>query len=80
MAQFGQLVLSNKFQKFDYGSPELNMIAYNQPEPPQYNVADIRSKKMILVRSTGNDKLSQAPDQQRFIDELKGEFVLYSLY
>lgn len=69
---------TNKFQRFDYGSIEENLAAYGQADPPQYNPADIRLKKMILVRSKGNDFLSQSLGQEQFISTLTGKSELNS--
>lgn len=33
---------AEKFRQFDYGSNEINSIFYNQTEPPEYKVENVR--------------------------------------
>lgn len=76
LAQIGQHQATDKFQKFDYGSAEQNEAAYGQAEPPQYDLGAITLKKIILVRSEGNDWLAPYEGQQKFIAALTGEFSI----
>lgn len=39
LVHFAQLVKSNKFQMYDFGSEELNRKHYNQSYPPVYNIS-----------------------------------------
>lgn len=73
LAQLGQYMETNEFKRFDYGSAEQNEAAYGQPEPPHYDPARIQSKKIIFVRSVGNDWLSTREDQHQLINTMTGE-------
>lgn len=41
MVHYAQSVISKKHQKYDYGKEE-NMMKYNQPTPPLYNITNVR--------------------------------------
>ncbi|XP_067121596.1 gastric triacylglycerol lipase-like isoform X1 [Centruroides vittatus] len=59
IVHFGQMMNSKKLQKFDYG-PEKNIIAYNQPTPPEYKVENIRTP--IALFWSSNDNLADPKD------------------
>uniref|UniRef100_A0A914WPK3 Lipase n=1 Tax=Plectus sambesii TaxID=2011161 RepID=A0A914WPK3_9BILA len=40
MIHFGQMVLSNKYQQYDYGSTSKNLEHYGTKTPPEYSVKD----------------------------------------
>lgn len=46
-----QSMKSKKFQKYDYGSPEDNIMMYGTPEPPQYDMTKINHSSIILFTS-----------------------------
>lgn len=43
IAHWAQMVISNKIQKFDFGSPHENLLHYNQTTPPYYNFSNIHN-------------------------------------
>ncbi|XP_017365604.1 gastric triacylglycerol lipase isoform X3 [Cebus imitator] len=55
-----QAVKSGKFQAYDWGSPAQNMMHYNQPKPPYYNVTAMNVP--IAVWNGGNDLLADPQD------------------
>ncbi|XP_078200143.1 gastric triacylglycerol lipase isoform X2 [Callithrix jacchus] len=55
-----QAVKSGKFQAYDWGSPVQNMMHYNQPKPPYYNVTAMNVP--IAVWNGGNDLLADPQD------------------
>ncbi|XP_010331600.1 gastric triacylglycerol lipase isoform X2 [Saimiri boliviensis] len=55
-----QAVKSGKFQAYDWGSPVQNMIHYNQPKPPYYNVTAMNVP--IAVWNGGKDLLADPQD------------------
>ncbi|XP_023224001.1 lysosomal acid lipase/cholesteryl ester hydrolase-like [Centruroides sculpturatus] len=59
IVHFGQMMNSKKLQKFDYG-PEKNVIAYNQPTPPEYKIENIRTP--IALFWSKNDNLADPKD------------------
>ncbi|XP_060042658.1 gastric triacylglycerol lipase-like [Erinaceus europaeus] len=55
-----QVKNAKKFQAYDWGSPSQNMIHYNQPTPPVYNMTAMEVP--IAVWSGGNDWLADPKD------------------
>ncbi|KAF2889783.1 hypothetical protein ILUMI_16390, partial [Ignelater luminosus] len=45
---YGQLILTKKFQKYDYGIVE-NLKIYGQPTPPQYDLSKITAPLGLYV-------------------------------
>ncbi|CDW52617.1 Abhydro lipase and Abhydrolase 1 domain containin g protein [Trichuris trichiura] len=74
IAHFGQLITSNRMQKFDYG-PEGNLIHYNQEDPPQYHPE--RSRVPTALYWGTNDVLSVERDVARLITITRNELGLY---
>lgn len=68
LAHFSQLVISGKFQMYDFGSPKENLAHYNQTEPPVYNLGGIRTP--IALYSATNDWLADPIDVARLRSEL----------
>ncbi|CAM6118117.1 unnamed protein product [Calypogeia fissa] len=52
---FEQSILTNTFQRFDYGSASGNLDAYGQPKPPAYSPADVPVDLPLQVIYAGND-------------------------
>lgn len=50
---FAQLVTSQQFAKYDYGSPEANLAHYGQPTPPVYDVSPATYQRPPFVAFTG---------------------------
>lgn len=68
MKHFAQLFQSKRFAMFDYGVAT-NMKIYGQPLSPSYELRNIKSDRIILIRGQ-NDILSAPDDQIRIIREL----------
>uniref|UniRef100_H0WU60 Lipase n=2 Tax=Otolemur garnettii TaxID=30611 RepID=H0WU60_OTOGA len=63
-----QAVESGKFQAFNWGSPVQNMMHYNQPTPPYYNLTAMNVP--IAVWSGGNDWLADPRDVALLLPKL----------
>jgi len=59
---YQQFVNTGRFQKFDYGSAELNQQHYGQPTPPPYNLSNIQTP--IYMFSGDEDALADPEDVQ----------------
>ncbi|XP_066204733.1 gastric triacylglycerol lipase-like [Saccopteryx leptura] len=68
MLHWAQAVNSGKFQAFDWGNPVQNMMHYNQPTPPNYNVADMNVP--IAVWNGGQDWLADPQDVDLLLPKL----------
>lgn len=68
IAHYGQEVLSGRFAKFDHGLLT-NQVKYNQREPPDYKLSNIRSKSIVLFVAD-NDWLASPPDVARLRADL----------
>lgn len=55
---FEQGVVTNTFQRFDYGSDSRNLEAYGQTTPPSYSPANIPGDLPVQVIFAGNDFIS----------------------
>ena len=62
MIHFTQMVISGKFQKYDFGSAEENMAHYNQSEPPMYDLSTIKTP--VALYWSSNDWLADPQDVQ----------------
>lgn len=69
MVHFAQMVKSNKFQMYDYGSEKDNLLHYNQSVPPVYNVSTINIP--TYVYSGENDWLADRQDVNDLIAQLR---------
>uniref|UniRef100_A0A673TXU6 Lipase n=1 Tax=Suricata suricatta TaxID=37032 RepID=A0A673TXU6_SURSU len=65
---WSQAVKSGKFQAFDWGSPVQNMIHFNQPTPPYYNLTDMYVP--IAVWNGGHDLLADPQDVDLLLPKL----------
>ena len=54
------MVISGRFQAYDYGSAKENMVHYNQSEPPLYDLSSIRTP--VALYSATNDWLADPAD------------------
>ncbi|XP_016076211.1 PREDICTED: gastric triacylglycerol lipase [Miniopterus natalensis] len=63
-----QVYKSGKFKAFDWGSPVQNMMHYNQPTPPNYNLADM--KVPVAVWNGGKDWLAETQDVDLLLSKL----------
>ena len=46
---YGQLIMSDKFQKFDYHNFQKNIDAYGQPTPPELPIESIDSVPIVMI-------------------------------
>lgn len=69
-AHYCQLIISGKFQMFDYGSEE-NIKHYNQSTPPSYHLDRITSDSIAIFHAT-NDYLSDNTDVDILLKKLTG--------
>lgn len=51
-------MFTEKFRQFDYGSAEINTIIYNQTEPPEYKVENV--KVPVAIYYAHNDLLADS--------------------
>ncbi|CAL0323012.1 unnamed protein product [Lupinus luteus] len=57
--------------KFDYVLPSENYRHYGQISPPEYNLTNIPHDLPLFLSYGGKDSLSDIPDIQRLLDDLK---------
>jgi len=69
MKYWQQLIFSNEFEKFDYGSPEENMQHYNQTTPPIIDLKNINFPEVHLFGGN-QDELANTKDFNRLFDDL----------
>lgn len=67
LQHFAQLVNTGRFQKFDYGQAG-NLIRYNRPTPPEYNLKNVKVPVAIYYGKT--DALVVVEDVKKLIEEL----------
>lgn len=60
LAHFSQMVISGRFQMYDYGSKRDNLVHYNQTEPPLYDLSQIKTP--VALYSATNDWLADPVD------------------
>ena len=75
---YAQFITSKKFQRFDYGSL-MNMKIYNQPQPPEYNLANILDFPIALF-SGSFDLLADTTDVKWLSDNLGKNVVFNKTY
>ncbi|XP_006880382.1 PREDICTED: gastric triacylglycerol lipase isoform X2 [Elephantulus edwardii] len=68
MLHWTQAVESGEFQSFNWGSPAQNILHYNQPTPPLYNLTDV--KVPVAVWSGGQDWLADPQDVDMLLPQL----------
>lgn len=69
LTHFKQLILSQKFQKFDYGE-KLNQELYRSEKPPEYDLSSLKDIPLIICGGL-NDKLTHINDIRWLRDQLK---------
>ena len=75
---FSQLMLSRKFQRFDYGEEE-NLKRYGDAIPPEYNLKNISGAKIIIIAGT-LDRLAPIEDSQWLRDQFESNVIFYKEY
>lgn len=78
LVHFGQSIKSNRFAKFDFGLIG-NLRKYGSWKPPQYNLAAIDSKNIILI-SSPSDPLADPDDIEQLRKSLQGKFIVDNLF
>ncbi|XP_033749887.1 gastric triacylglycerol lipase-like [Pecten maximus] len=68
MAHYIQEVNSDRYQKYDYGSPVLNMAKYNRTTPPEYFIQNIKTP--VALYTGNNDWLANPTDVTFLMDHL----------
>uniref|UniRef100_A0A7S3IGR4 Uncharacterized protein n=1 Tax=Strombidium inclinatum TaxID=197538 RepID=A0A7S3IGR4_9SPIT len=58
---------TGEFKKFDYGNAHMNMQRYGQPEPPHYNLKNLRGFNFVLV--CGKNDLLACPEDYLWLKE-----------
>ncbi|RYG69908.1 alpha/beta fold hydrolase [archaeon] len=75
MEHWMQGVLVDKFQKYDYKSPDANQRHYNQSTPPLYDLSKMRVKTALFAGD--HDYLADPQDVQRLVAELPAAMVVF---
>lgn len=68
-------VLENKFQRYDWGSDDENLLKYGQSTPPEYALEQFFPKVALFIGS--NDYLADPTDVQQLIDRLPVDKVVF---
>lgn len=76
MAHFCQMVQTNKFRMYDYGSPSKNMEHYGQSTPPAYNVSAMTVP--VALYWSQKDWLADPTDVRALLPQLPSK--LYDKY
>lgn len=71
-----QGVLTSTFQKYDWGTEELNMQHYGAATPPAYDLSKVRVKTALF--SGSHDYLADPKDVDRLIAELPSDSVVFT--
>jgi homoserine acetyltransferase len=69
IGHFKQMVVTGEFKKYDYDDAEENIKRYGQPEPPQYNLKNIKGIDILMICGT-KDNLASPTDYQWLREEL----------
>ena len=62
LAHFSQMVISGRYEMYDYGSSKANMLNYNQTTPPAYDLKQVRVP--VALYWAQNDWLADPVDIQ----------------
>ncbi|CAF0842296.1 unnamed protein product [Adineta ricciae] len=76
MIHFAQGVQSNIFRAYDYGSPQKNVLHYNQTTPPEYNLSGSHIPTAIFW--SGKDWLADPTDVNYILNNLQN--LVYDKY
>jgi len=75
---WAQLLRSRQLQKYDYGSPALNMKHYNATTPPQYEISDLSVPTALFAG--GNDFLADPRDVVWLEGQLKPGVIIKNVF
>jgi hypothetical protein len=78
MLHWEQGVLNPTFQKYDYGSEELNIQHYGTSVPPMYDLSKLAVKTALFWG--GHDYLADPTDVQKIIAEMPAELLVVNNY
>lgn len=59
LVHFDQVFKTNRFQKFDHGSEEKNLIKYGSPKPPEYDLKGITHPNIYLIYGLNDFYMSE---------------------
>uniref|UniRef100_T1GBG6 Lipase n=1 Tax=Megaselia scalaris TaxID=36166 RepID=T1GBG6_MEGSC len=65
---YGQMFMSNKFQKCDWGSKSRNMMKYGSPSPPEYNLENVKVPVNLIY--SDDDAVVSPTDVKRLLKRL----------
>ncbi|XP_048958059.1 lipase member J isoform X1 [Canis lupus baileyi] len=68
MVHWSQLFNSSHLRAFDWGSPALNLVHFNQATPPFYNVTDMNVS--TATWNGGNDLVADPEDVENLLSEI----------
>lgn len=71
LVHFGQLYQSGKFQKFDYGSAQLNVAHYGVESPPEYPLTSIPEDMNIIIMNGATDYLVTPENVEHLVEILR---------
>jgi len=70
MIHWTQMVRQQKFQRYDYGSAEKNLLHYNQTTPPQYNLTNYPATLPTAFFVGGKDYFADPTDISLLLSEI----------
>ncbi|EGG25252.1 carboxylic ester hydrolase [Cavenderia fasciculata] len=76
MQHWAQGVREKQFQAFDYGSSSANILHYNDPAPPVYDVRNFPSSVKVALFSGGMDELADPIDVSDLVKQLPSSSLL----
>lgn len=74
---FGQMIKSQKFMKYDYGTSLRNGVEYSSLTPPEMHPENIRVPMMLV--NAYDDTLSTVDDVEKLIDTLNPNYLVKSM-
>lgn len=75
MMHWLQAALAPTFQRFDFGTPELNIEHYGTAYPPMYELSKLRVN--VALFSGGNDYLADSVDVQKIRNEVPSSRIVH---
>ncbi|KAL5010053.1 hypothetical protein ScPMuIL_012358 [Solemya velum] len=77
LVHFSQMVRSDKFQRYDYGSKTENMKHYGQADPPVYNVTQMTTPTVLFWAE--DDWLADSTDVKQLISNIQNLLGSYEI-
>jgi lysosomal acid lipase/cholesteryl ester hydrolase len=75
MMHWLQAALTPTFQRYDFGTPELNVEHYGTTSPPLYDLSKLQVNTALF--SGGNDYLADSTDVQKIRNEVPSSRIVY---